>query len=164
MLTTNQSDGNGAPQRLTLHLQFAARGAASPRVYEDFLMAIPLVLKQLARHSIDLEVLSYGRTAQTNLRLNLVVFPVSVDGMSLEQEQALKIWLRHLQLPSEDNPLHTAWRIFAGVVGNEKAPLYLHSFGMRPLDDTEPPCPQSGDPLNLTSTRWLPRGYYDGIA
>lgn len=182
-------------RQFTLHLQFGARGNARPQEYEDFLMAIPGLLKGMAYNTVDFEVLSYERTAQTNLRLNLVVFPLSVEDDIMEQARrlgirdphqtiastAMMLWTRRLQRPTEENPLHAAWRTWCGLMGrnaaeNEKAPIYLHCFGLTPLtispeaelvsprsEASDPAGSQSGsEPVNLTEVRWLPRRRYDG--
>lgn len=178
-------------RQFTLHLQFAARAGALPRDYEEFLMTIPGLLKGLAYKIVDFEVLSYERTAQTNMRLNVIVFPPELDETIVTEAKrlglrdpvqtaastAMMLWLKDLRTPFATNPLHSAWRTWCGLVGRddggELAPLYLHCYGITPQElapeaelvspRSEASDPQTApDPVNLTDRRWLPRGWYDG--
>ena len=190
----HQSEGAGSRvpmsrlgRQFTLHLQFAVRGSTRPRDYEDFLMGFPGLLKGLAHGRVDLEVLSYERTAQTNLRLNVIVFPPLIEESLLDQARrlglrdpmqtaastALMLWLKDLRTPFDVNPLHAAWRTWCGLTGivvDEKAPLYLHCYGLIPMetspeaDIASPRTEVSGasDPVNLTAPHWPPRRQHDG--
>jgi hypothetical protein len=214
MLSTplmRQSDGaeSRAPmttsgRQFTLHLQFAARGSARPREYEDFLMAIPGLLKGMAYKIVDFDVLSYERTAQTNLRMNMIIFAPAIEETIMVEAKrlgirdpvrtaattAMMLWLKDLRLPTPANPLHAAWRTWRAltrrpVEADEKAPLYLHCYGLTPKEmapetelvsprseaPSDPASLQNGggsvggrtvDPVNLTDPYWLPRRQHDG--
>ena len=172
-------------RQFTLHLQFAARGHARPRDYEDFLMAMPGLLKGMAYKVVDFEVLSYERTAQTNMRLSVIVFPPAIEETIMDSAKrlglrdpvqtaastAMMLWLKDLRTPLPSNPLHAAWRSWCEFVdrpmeANEKAPLYLHCYGLTPQEmapEAELLTSEAvTDPVNLTDPRWLPRTWHDG--
>lgn len=146
---------------------------------------IPGMLKGMAYKKVDFEVLSYERTAQTNLHLSVIIFPPAIeetimtdakrlglrDPVQTAASTAMMLWLKDLRTPFADNPLHAAWRTWCGLVGREdggeKAPLYLHCYGitaqeMAPEAELVSPNSEASDPVNLTDSRWLPRGWHDG--
>ena len=168
-------------RQFNLHIQFAAHGWARPAMYEEFLMAMPGLLKGMAYNEVDFEVLSYERIAQTNLLLSIVVFPPPLPADILEQAQrlglrdpiqtaastAIMLWLRRLQRPGTDRALHVAWRNWCAFLRNPveedaKSPLYLHCFGLRAVEHPAEPVERPTEPVNLTGERWVPRRSYDG--
>jgi hypothetical protein len=156
-------------RQFTLHLQFAVRGNARPREYEDFLMAMPGLLKGMAYRIVDFEVLSYERTAQTNLRLNMIIFAPAIeetimteakrlgirDPIQTAASTAMMIWLKDLRTPFPLNPLHAAWRTWCSLNGRqdggETGPLYLHCYGLTPQEVAEivTPTSEASDPASL---------------